>query len=1214
MKKLLLPIIVLFQIFFISLHEDVFFKPEINKPTKLFVNSLNRETISLIQESPESLSDLQNANVEQLNYWANNLSRFDGRDFGYITKEKNQGSLGICWAYAAIGAVEANILRDGIDPSVDKDKLDLDEIEAAYVRFNRDGENDPLYLTTNDTYSLSNWRNNGGHADDAFMAMSQGYSPIKQTNYSSTSDLYIKNKITQSDYFVEGFKQIEKSQDAIKRAILKYGSVTMEYKAPQTTSQQFLYHSDGTSLGHASLIVGWDDTISKDKFWPNQPSSNGAWIVKNSWGPGGNKVDDRYCFYLAYDSYLSNNLYVVDIGLRDQYQNIYYYDGQVTDNETKYITDAHGAIYEAKLSSTTMQEQLKAVQFGVRNKQLTADIKVYKLPYANPGNVNDSRNIPDSGTLVAHKKDVYFEDDGFYTITFDEPINLEQGEYFSLVISGKDSSGNPLFPFYAAETKESVNDMTYRKYNDVWTSLKGNSGTYADYSAGMSVRLRAITNIVPRVSILDNDLKNARIELSSRFMYYEKGKPQIPDINVYFGDERLQKDQDYTVAFIDNVTPGQATVEIQGINNYFGTRTTTFEVAKPKTPPGALSGTIDVYNVTNLNQVPAPINWEWIDKNVTLNMGISDFSYSLRYIGDDAEYYQNKTCSVKVNRLNQAPPANINLSNAMVEIVGEYTFNGKAITPNIKVIYQGNELHSGIDYSVTFQNNTNAGTALIIIKGNWKYTGEITQTFQIKQADYPFNRPNNIIKVKGNITFLSEISLGSEDWTWKEPNKVLNGEETVAIAIYNGADKANYQNTEMEITIVQERPKDLASIDVELVEPVSFVYDGYEKRPEVIVKDGNKTLEKDIDYEVEYQNNVSAGTASVIVNGINDYSGSKTLTFTIKKAERLNFKVSQENWTFNAAVIPTPMVSGVEETAKITYLYATAEDGTYSDKRPTEAGTYWIKAIIEESSNYKSAEAKTSFTIYKEDYPLLMPPSTITVSRDITTLQSVPLISGWKWEEPDTIIDRETITAYAIYEDQTNYEHYRVAITIKREAPKDISTLEIQLEDTCFVYDGNFKTPRVIVKDGNKILKIGVDYEIKYQNNVSAGEGEVIVIGKNDYQGTREIKFTIMKAEKPNVGTTIYIDEKATRLSDIELPEGFVWENEDLEITSGKMIAKAIYKGEDANNYETIEIYFEIISESFETSDTGNIIWLMLSIFVLGIAIVGIGFVIFKLR
>ncbi len=1210
MKRNSLFIATLFQVAVISIGISVF-SFERNKQSISIVKALNQKVEVIKDEPPQSLAELQNAGDEQLDYWANNLSNFDGRKFEYITPARNQYTKQTCWAFAAVGAVEANILRDGIDPSVDKDKLDLDETVVAYTRHTRDGDQDPLLLTTNDTYYYGRW-NQGDNAVNALAIMTQGYTLVEENNfhYSVAEDI-IKSKLKQSKYYVKSYQQIPSEINAIKRAVLEYGAVTFNYSSPSS----YKYYSSTAQPNHASIIVGWDDNVDRSEFSPQKPDCDGAWIIKNSWGnyAGYDEINGTWSYYISYKLPIGS-IYAVDMAMREDYQNIYHYDGDITIHRNKSAGEAQAAIYEAKLSSPTKQEQLKAVMISVPQGDLDVNVQIYKNLIANPGNVNDKINIPEQNSYVT-QVDTHIEQSGMHTIDLEKPINLEQGEYFSIVVRCKTKSNVSVPVNCAVDSRASINDMTYYLQNGKWISFK-NSDSYADSSTdNRSAKIRAITNTIERISDSSNDLKYARVEIANRLVYYANGKQLVPEINLYLDDKLLEQEKDYKVTFINNDAPGMVTIQINGIGSYFGTRTTSFEIAKAKYPPARVEAPITVYNDTIwLHEIPLPKDWKWINDDEKLKSGQSTFPYSIEYVGNDKAFYQILTCDFYVIKLNENPPLDRDITEATMTIDGEYFYTGQPIIPEVKVMYQNIELRLDIDYTLTLQGNIDAGMAIVNINGSGRYFGEITQTFQIKQADYPFNRPNNIIKVKGNITFLSEISLGSEDWTWKEPNKVLNGEETVAIAIYNGADKANYQNTEMEITIVQERPKDLASIDVELVEPVSFVYDGYEKRPEVIVKDGNKTLEKDIDYEVEYQNNVSAGTASVIVNGINDYSGSKTLTFTIKKAERLNFKVSQENWTFNAAVIPTPMVSGVEETAKITYLYATAEDGTYSDKRPTEAGTYWIKAIIEESSNYKSAEAKTSFTIYKEDYPLLMPPSTITVSRDITTLQSVPLISGWKWEEPDTIIDRETITAYAIYEDQTNYEHYRVAITIKREAPKDISTLEIQLEDTCFVYDGNFKTPRVIVKDGNKILKIGVDYEIKYQNNVSAGEGEVIVIGKNDYQGTREIKFTIMKAEKPNVGTTIYIDEKATRLSDIELPEGFVWENEDLEITSGKMIAKAIYKGEDANNYETIEIYFEIISESFETSDTGNIIWLMLSIFVLGIAIVGIGFVIFKLR
>ena len=38
------------------------------------------------------------------------------------------------------------------------------------------------------------------------------------------------------------------------------------------------------TMNHAVVIIGWDDNYSKDNFnEAHRPSSNGAWIVKNSW-------------------------------------------------------------------------------------------------------------------------------------------------------------------------------------------------------------------------------------------------------------------------------------------------------------------------------------------------------------------------------------------------------------------------------------------------------------------------------------------------------------------------------------------------------------------------------------------------------------------------------------------------------------------------------------------------------------------------------------------------------------------------------------------------------------------------------------------------------------------------------------------------------------------------------------------------------------------
>lgn len=65
---------------------------------------------------------------------------------------------------------------------------------------------------------------------------------------------------------------------------------------------------------------------------------------------------------------------------------------------------------------------------------------------------------------------------------------------------------------------------------------------------------------------------------------------------------------------------------------------------------------------------------------------------------------------------------------------------------------------------------------------------------------------------------------------------------------------------------------------------VRYIYDGKEKRPEVTVNMSEyETLTEGADYTVLYENNVKAGTASVKVVGINSYTGTILLNFTIEE-------------------------------------------------------------------------------------------------------------------------------------------------------------------------------------------------------------------------------------------------------------------------------------------------------------------------------------------
>ena len=84
------------------------------------------------------------------------------------------------------------------------------------------------------------------------------------------------------------------------------------------------------------------------------------------------------------------------------------------------------AIFEAKLSGSTKQEQLKAVMIYTMEDDLNVNVKIYKNLKANPGNVNDKINLPSQGFPVG-EVDTHFERSGMQTIDLKSPINLEQG-------------------------------------------------------------------------------------------------------------------------------------------------------------------------------------------------------------------------------------------------------------------------------------------------------------------------------------------------------------------------------------------------------------------------------------------------------------------------------------------------------------------------------------------------------------------------------------------------------------------------------------------------------------------------------------------------------------------------------------------------------------------------------------------------------------------
>ena len=124
--------------------------------------------------------------------------------------------------------------------------------------------------------------------------------------------------------------------------------------------------------------------------------------------------------------------------------------------------------------------------------------------------------------------------------------------------------------------------------------------------------------------------------------------------------------------------------------------------------------------------------------------------------------------------------------------------------------------------------------------------------------------------------------ISSSDCTLEYFDNINAGRATVKIWVkgYEGARGASFN-------IVA---KDACNLSLSHV--ADQTYTGEPITPGVVVKDGDKTLVYGSDYTIEYKDNLNVGTATLIVNGKGNYTGSNAVTFEILEAEKPQIEVS----------------------------------------------------------------------------------------------------------------------------------------------------------------------------------------------------------------------------------------------------------------------------------------------------------------------------------
>ncbi|EEG56537.1 lectin like domain-containing protein [Enterocloster asparagiformis] len=330
-------------------------------------------------------------------------SAYDYRKTGRAPQIGNQGSLGTCWAFASLKALESSLLPGkSLELSVDHMTLH----NSFSMSQDAGGE-----YTMSMAYLLA-WQGPVLESEDPY---GDGYSPDGLKPCLHVQDIQI---LPAKDY------------EAIKQAVYRYGGVQSSlYTSMRNYQSESVYYNRTTNSycyigdekpNHDSVIIGWDDNYSKDNFNMGL-EGDGAFICTNSWGED---FGDQGYFYVSY--------YDTNIGVH----NIVYTGVEPADNyDHNYQSDLCGWVGQigygrdsawfANAYTAGKGENLEAAGFYATDQNTDYELYVARHLGEKADQTFGQR------VKVAEGRLRYA---GFYTIPLDQKIVLDDGEKFAIIV------------------------------------------------------------------------------------------------------------------------------------------------------------------------------------------------------------------------------------------------------------------------------------------------------------------------------------------------------------------------------------------------------------------------------------------------------------------------------------------------------------------------------------------------------------------------------------------------------------------------------------------------------------------------------------------------------------------------------------------------------------------------------------------------------------
>lgn len=432
---------------------------------------------------------------------------------------KNQMQTNSCWAFASIGSLESNIALLDYKAGTTENVYDFSERHMDYATrnnvFNNGEINEYGYNVGFDQggtfYMAQSYLTNGmGAIDEEEMPFENNENNVDISeiqNKNTTTTLY--DTIMFEDKDDIGITEL---MSKMKQVISNYGGIYAGIHGAQLLSDVYnnktgaIYCSDAGlyPMNHAVVIIGWDDTYSKDNFnEKNKPLYDGAWIVKNSWGDkltedlikikeqiyseyteqcnerGWNApedIDNNFIIDAFESSYgegkvrVEQDKLVVDIGdsgyMYVSYEDVHIYNELYAIEKATATKDYDNIYQNNKLNPSIPVGVIESGDVYIANKftrdsnkenELLTMVSIFTIQevnckvYVNPSS-NDLSNLQE---VELEAGDTITIEPGYHTIMLKEPVKLT-GDTFAVAMSIQSGTGEQNFMIETKDTDENV--------------------------------------------------------------------------------------------------------------------------------------------------------------------------------------------------------------------------------------------------------------------------------------------------------------------------------------------------------------------------------------------------------------------------------------------------------------------------------------------------------------------------------------------------------------------------------------------------------------------------------------------------------------------------------------------------------------------------------------------------------------------------------------